>query len=361
LKTILCLTLGINSPAGRFRALQWVPYLEKQGFQVTVRHCRPSNEYVPRLFYYLRANRFYYFLNLPFIIITRILDIHDAAKYDFVFLQRPLIGQRFSFLERWLFKLNKNVIFDFDDAIFVNFDGSLNKGYEKYLNFISQQANRVVVGNSYLKAFAQSKARTVDVIPTCIDTQKYHPNLAACNGRDPNRIVLGWIGTSGNFPYLKSVRPVLRELVRKYPQVTVRIVSEHPPLPDVLGGVPFEYQKWTAGAELEDLCGFDIGIMPLEDSAWSRGKCGFKLIQYMACGKPVVASPIGANTSIVEDGENGFLVSDEAQWIEKLSLLFDNPELRRTFGQNARQKIKTLYSTETYQAKFVELFEKTIN
>jgi len=357
LKKILCLTLGKNSPAGRFRALQWVPYLKKQGYQVTIRHCRPSNEYVPRGFYYLRANRFYYFINLPFIILRRILDIRDAAEFDFVFLQRPLLGQRFKFLERWLFRLNQNVIFDFDDAIFVNFDGSRNHRYEAYLHYMNQKASRVVVGNAYLQEFAQFKAESVDVIPTCIDTEKYHPNLAACNGRDPNRVVLGWIGTSGNYPYLKSVRPVMQKLVQKYPQVTVRIVSEHPPLKEVLDGVPFEYQKWTAGAELDDLCGFDIGIMPLEDNSWSRGKCGFKLIQYMACGKPVVASPIGANTAIVDDGENGFLVTDETGWIEKLSLLLENPETRRAFGHKARRKIEAQYSTEVNQAKFIKLFE----
>ncbi len=358
MKKILFLTLERTTPATRFRVLHWLHYLETNGHQVTVRHKFP--DHLPKFIYALNLNKLYYWLRLPFIFIGRLISLRDADRYDYIFLQRPLsgrmaLGQISILLERILFSRNRNVIYDFDDAVFLDFDGEPNNTKAMQFKFIGANAQKIVAGNQYLANAAQTLNTNVQVIPTCIDTAKYYPIETT---QPKNKIVIGWIGTISNYPFLNIITDVIKAILEKYPQqVTFRVVSQHHPLDNVLPQLRYEFHKWNEETELSEINNFDIGVMPLNYNHWTLGKCGFKLIQCMACGKPVVASNVGENQNIVDDSYSGFLVETEAEWIAALSKLIENPALRAQTGENARKKIEEKYSIRAYQETFLGLFE----
>jgi len=285
--------------------------------------------------------------------ISRFFDIRDAQQFDAVFVQRPLVNDRFYFLEKYLLSLNKNIIFDFDDAFFYNFDGTLNSFVLRYAQYVLTRAQKIVVGNSYLADFARTYSDDITVIPTCIDTGKYVPIRYKTSNRKGTRITIGWMGTSVNYPFLNTLEKVFIEIKARYPGVDLRVVSEQAPPKNL----PVEYKRWSVETEISDLQSFDIGIMPLDDNPWSRGKCGFKLLQYMACGVPVVASPVGINSEIVAHGVNGYLAEGVDEWIRSLSSLVEGAQLRQDFGKRGRQNIKEEYDIKVYQDEFVNVLQ----
>jgi glycosyltransferase involved in cell wall biosynthesis len=195
----------------------------------------------------------------------------------------------------------------------------------------------VIVGNDYLGDRArQAGARRVELLPTVVDTSRYTVTLTA-----PSRpLTIGWMGSPSTATYLHFVAPVLQRMIDSYGLRVVAIGAN----PDQLRGLPFEVRSWSEELEVEEIQRFDIGIMPLPDEPFERGKCGYKLIQYMACGKPVVASAVGVNTILVRHGINGFLARTELEWLEAFECLVNDPPLRHRMGTSGRMLVECEYS-----------------
>jgi glycosyltransferase involved in cell wall biosynthesis len=250
------------------------------------------------------------------------------------------------------------VVFDFDDAIFVSYRSPSN-GYLSYLKFASKTkticriASHVMVGNPYLAEYALQVNDRVTVIPTTIDTEKYRvPERREKTGPP----VIGWTGSYSTVQHLDTMRGALKKLAEKEP-FRLRVIGtpsyECPP-------VDVQAMPWRAETELEDLSEIDIGMMPLPDDRWSKGKCGLKALQFMARGIPTICSPVGVNTDIIQDDQNGFIAGTEDEWVEKLSRLLRSAELRRRLGDAGRATVEEQYSAITQTPRVYEIFKSVL-
>jgi glycosyltransferase involved in cell wall biosynthesis len=201
------------------------------------------------------------------------------------------------------------------------------------------QPRPVITGNKYLTQYANKNTKDVLEIPTVVDFQRY----CNSNNHHAGEFVIGWIGTPITSYYLKNVFSVLQKFAHKY-KVRIKLIGfDKDQLPE-LNSTPLELINWSEETEVEEISTFSVGIMPLENDPWSHGKCGLKLIQYMGCGKPVIASPVGVNAKIVENNVNGFLANTPDEWYHFLEILYLNKEIREKMGKRNREKIMQNYS-----------------
>ncbi|MGI6385530.1 MAG: glycosyltransferase family 4 protein [Desulfomonilia bacterium] len=266
----------------------------------------------------------------------RLHTFKTLSYYDVVVIQRKLFN---AFWRILLKKYARSLVLDIDDAIMFSSDESnfhsrtrLNR-YEKMVGL----CDHIIVGNGYLRDVTCEicPSAHVTIIPTVVNLRQYPVK----DHLEKRSVVIGWIGSASTIKYLDLVQSVLREIISSHENVIFRIVSNE--FPDWEWA---EKKKWARKQEIKDVLDFDIGIMPLNDNPWTRGKCGFKLIQYMAAGLPVVASPVGANNDIVEHGHNGFLAETRSEWAKALSNLVADRDLRVSLGINGRRKIENEYS-----------------
>jgi len=251
------------------------------------------------------------------------------------------------------------MIFDFDDAVFIPYVSPSN-GHLSRLKFpgktraICRLSSHVMAGNRYLAEYARRVNPNVTVIPTTIDTDKYLPESSKPESPAP---VIGWSGSFSTVQHLNILRAPLRRLAARE-KFRLRIVGA----PDYrLDGVEVESVPWRSRTEIEDLRVIDIGMMPLPDDDWSRGKCGLKALQYMALGIPAICSPVGVNSDIIRDGVNGFLASTEDDWVEKLATLLRSAELRKRFGLAGRRTVESRYSARSQVPRVLEIFKSVAN
>jgi glycosyltransferase involved in cell wall biosynthesis len=236
-------------------------------------------------------------------------------------------------------------VVDYDDALFHQYDQHRSAWVRRLLGGkiarVMRGAHLVTAGNAYLADYARrAGAPRVEIIPTVIDLERYPP--AGVRPASDTPFTIGWIGSPSTAKYLLAIAPALAEVCAGGRGV-VRLIGAGPV---DLPGVPVEVLPWNGSTEVEELKRFDVGIMPLPDEPWERGKCGFKLIQYMACGLPVVASPIGVNMEIVEQGVNGYLAETTAEWVQALNTLLLDADLRKRMGQAGRKKVEQEYSLQ---------------
>ncbi|HVF46158.1 MAG TPA: glycosyltransferase family 4 protein, partial [Pyrinomonadaceae bacterium] len=284
-------------------------------------------------------------------------EFADLSGYDLVYIFREaaLLGP--PWFERKIARFGVPFVFDFDDAVFVSYKSPSN-GYLSYLKFpgktaeICALAAHVMVGNEYLADYSRQHNDRVSVIPTTIDTDKY--SLVE-RDRDPETLTVGWSGSFSTIQHLDTIREALQELA-KMENFRLRVIgtpSYHLP------GVDVDAIQWRSETEVEDLEKIDIGLMPLPDENWTRGKCGLKALQYMALGIPAICSPVGVNSTIIKDGENGFLADGKAEWIEKIRSLLHSTEMRRKLGLAGRETVERAYSARAVAPKVLELFRST--
>lgn len=281
--------------------------------------------------------------------------LFTAYRYDYIFIHReasPLGPPIFEFI---LIKLlRKKVVYDFDDAIWIPDTGKQNlisnwlKAYWK-VRFICKWCYKISAGNAYLAAFASQYAGSVAKVPTCVDTERFHNVL---KDQHTNRVVVGWTGSHSTMKYLEMLLPVLSE-VAKENDIDVLIISNTLPTFELQN---LHFKPWNEASEVEDLARMNIGLMPLESDTWSEGKCGFKLIQYLAIGIPAIASPIGVNKEIIEEGINGYLATSESEWKGGIEKLIHDSTLRSEMGRNGRLKIVENYSIQANSDSFISLF-----
>ncbi len=282
--------------------------------------------------------------------------IFKLRKFDYIFIHREATHIGPPIIEWIIAKiLRKKYIYDFDDAIWLPNYSEGNSKFHRLkaywkVKYCIKWAHRIAAGNAYLANYAKQFNANVYVLPTTIDTENYH-NVRCNHQKTP--IVIGWTGTHTTMQYLHSIVPVLKEMESKYP-IEIQIISNEKPQLDLNSLV---YVKWKKDTEIEDLSKFSIGIMPLEDTIWAEGKCGFKGLQYMALEIPTIMSAVGVNNTIVESGKNGLLVSNEEEWKTAFIRLIEDENLRMKMGFAGRQRVVDHYSILANKTLFLSLFD----
>jgi glycosyltransferase involved in cell wall biosynthesis len=291
--------------------------------------------------------------------VRRYLLLLQASRYDFIFIHREMTPAGPPIAEWILAKLlRKKIIFDFDDAIWLT-DKTDESAFKRILRWrskvhsICKWSYKISCGNSYLAAYAKQFNPNVFIIPTTIDTVNLHTRPASDKSSGEN-ITIGWTGSRSTLKYLEELILVLQALEKKYPEVGYLIIAdENPNLP--LKNMTF--RSWKKETEIRDLAAIDIGIMPLPDDAWTKGKCGFKALQYMAMSIPAVVSPVGVNREIVQNGVEGYWCTSHQEWFARLEELIMNTEQRKEMGKCGRQKVVERYSVVSNSANFLSLFQ----
>ncbi len=287
--------------------------------------------------------------------LKRLRLLGKINKGDFVFVHREAVPVGPAWFESIVRNIvEAKVIYDFDDAIWLKNTSSSNKGWARLKSYkkikrICGYAEKVVVGNQFLADYASQFNKHVQIIPTVVDAERYH-NRTVDHSKRP--LVIGWTGSHSTLPYLEELVPVIKDLQREY-EFEFHVISDARP--------PFEmesmkYVKWDADKEIDQLLQFNIGVMPLKDNDWSRGKCGFKAIQYLSLGIPAVVSPVGVNEHIVTNNENGLLCATENDWRARLADLLVNPNEIERLGAKARSSIIGKFTRKGNSANFIHLF-----
>lgn len=349
----LCLHRPGRSPSQRFRFEQYPAYLEANGYR-----CRFSwllNEQDDK-FFYSRGKLFPKGWIVLKSVLKRLIETWHASDYDIVFVQREAFMLGTAFFEKKFSKKTK-LVFDFDDSIWLQNISEANRMFSIFKDAaktekIIRVAHLVVAGNRYLADFAKQFNPNVVIIPTTIDTDLYKPVLKT----PEEKICIGWSGSITTIEHMETKLYALAEVKKKYGQkVYFKIIGDGKYNSGLLQtkGLP-----WIKDTEVEDMSEFDIGIMPLPDTEWAKGKCGLKGLQYMALGIPTVMSPVGVNAEIISDGENGFLAASDEEWVAKLSLLIESFELRKKLGEAGRKTVEEKYSVCANRRLYLDYFNR---
>ncbi len=340
--------LGASS---RLRMLQYAPLLEAEGISVAQAPFF-DEAYLTRLYAgrptagsAMRA------------FLRRIRDLRRQGAADLVWLEKEALPWLPWPVERLLGATRAPVVVDYDDAVFHRYDrhesAAVRRVLGRKIDRVMAHAAAVTAGNEYLADRARlAGAQRVEPVPTVVDTARYHPREAPGPDAQP---VIGWIGSPSTWTEFGA--PLLRllaEVVARHGAAFHAIGAPAPARPPP----GFAFLPWYEETEIDRIRALDIGIMPLSDTPWARGKCGYKLIQYMACGLPVVASPVGVNRTIVEDGVNGFLAETDAEWHAALGRLLADPDLRRRMGAAGRRKVETDYALDRQGPRLAALFRE---
>ncbi len=332
-------------PSSRLRVYQYLPYLESSGIRTRVIPAIPEPWFSR---YYYSSSSWDRVLQYSQEFVRSLWRLVLSSKYDLVFIQKGILTTSIRGFDALLKKFNSRLIFDLDDAIYgrsiVEFQKPFLKCFQdpEQTQKLSSRCRAVIAGNHYLKELALSYNRNVFVIPTPVDTNRFSPKENRL-AHKPKNIVIGWIGTPDGIHYVRLLEKVFQELAAKYP-IRVKLVTRKKGAVYSIPGVPTEIVDWSYENEVREMQEFDIGVMPLPSTEWVKGKCGLKLLQYMALELATVSSRLGTNCEIVEDGVDGFLASDAKEWVERLSQLIENVELRKTMGEAAREKALAKYS-----------------
>ena len=349
MKILFFTKYGTSGASSRYRTFQYLPFLRKHGIDLDINELF-SNSDLARL--YIKGT--YGFLRLVKSFIRRLFVFPLLKKYDLIIIEYELFPYLPSFFEYLLKLCKKKYILDYDDAIFHNYDMNPNLIIRlllrnKIRNVIKNSA-AVITGNTYLFEYASRCNNNVKLIPTVINYNNY---LNITLNEQKNDFIIGWVGSPTSSKYLIPLIDVFLRLDPKLFKLKFIGVDEN--VKPLFKDLPVEWVKWSKDSEIEEIKTFSVGIMPLEDSPWTRGKCGFKLIQYMACGIPVIASPVGANKEIVIHGVNGFLAESKEEWHAYFLKLFNEKELREKLGKKGLNLVKNKYSLKKTSIEYREL------
>lgn len=342
-----------EAPSQRFRFEQYFKILNKQGWQYKV---------VPfwgnRTWRILYESGHYYQKSIGLFKgwLKRVALLFQLSKYEFIFLHREALPFGPAVYEWLLSKVfKKKIIYDFDDAIWIANASEENKfiaqlKWHSKIKRICSMANKISCGNEFLIEFAKNYNDDVIHNPTTVDTDDYHNIIKGTSEEIP---VIGWTGTHSTLPFLNSFISVLRKLEQNQ-TFTFLVISDKNPDYDLND---LQTINWDKDTEIKDLLKIDIGVMPMPDNDWTRGKCGLKILQYMALGIPPLASPVGVNTKIIDHGINGFICESDSDWEKYISQLIQDKELRTSMGEKARGKVISDYAVSSNASNFLDLFK----
>lgn len=341
-----------EAPSQRFRFEQYFEYLRDSGFEIEQYPFLDDKTWKTL---YAEGKIFRKILGVLRSFARRKLLLFKLRKADYIFIHREAAHLGPPFYEWFIAKvLRRKYIYDFDDAIWLPNYSETNarfhrlKAYWK-VKYCIKWAHQVSAGNQYLADYALKYNKNIRVIPTTIDTEGHH-NILCDHTSVP--VTIGWTGTHTTMHYLNEIIPVLETLEQKY-NFKLIVISNEKPSFELKS---LEFIKWKKETEIQDLARIQIGIMPLRHDIWSEGKCGFKGLQYMSLGMATIMSPVGVNTQIIQDGENGFIASTQVEWKEKLELLLNDQNLRENLGKAGRKTILEKYSVIANQKNYLELF-----
>jgi glycosyltransferase involved in cell wall biosynthesis len=348
-----------EAPSQRFRFEQYIAILERNNYRVKVK----SFLFLGTWRMFSSTGNVASKLKLVAIgFVNRVKTLLTSPMYDFVFIHREVAPIGPPVFEWILAKiLRRRIIYDFDDAIWLT-DRTAESLILKLFKWrskvgaICRWSYKVSCGNAYLCDFARQFNTNVIFNPTTLDTENLHnPDLYPHIHQTSEKIRIGWTGSYSTLKYISIIESVLKKILVRYPSVEFIVIADKKP--DLQELCTWRFIQWNSNSEIVDLLQFDIGVMPLPDDEWAKGKCGFKALQYMSLCFPVVASPVGVNTQIIKPGINGFLCSTDAEWENALSVLIESPDLRKKMGRNGRQTILDHYSVISNSDNFLCLFE----
>lgn len=336
--------------SSRVRMYQYLPALRSAGIEVTVSPLFDA-DYVRALYAKRTA-----WMAMARGYARRVGAQVAAAAFDAVWIEKELLPWLPPAVER--LRGTPRVIVDYDDAVFHRYDmhrvGLVRRLLGRRIDTVMRRADLVTAGNRYLAERAQhAGCARVEQLPTVVDLSRYVPRTP---GNADKPLVIGWIGSPSTAQYLRPLAPVIERLRDRMAIQAIAVGAR----PDQVAGTPFQAVPWNEQAEGAQVAAFDIGVMPLPDEPWERGKCGYKLIQYMACGIPVVASPVGVNAEIVTPGVNGALAETPEEWLAALSHLADDPALRVRQGAQGRRRVEEWYSLQAQVPRLVTMLQETV-
>lgn len=347
-----------RSPSQRYRYEQYIPFLEENGFQCETSYIISEKD--DKIFYGA-GNYFGKFKILLKSHWHRWQELKHSKDYDIIFVQREAFMTGTWLYEKKYAQSTAKLVFDFDDAIWIPQISTGNKRLSFLKNFDKTQeiirlSDLVIAGNEYLANYARQFNPNTAIIPTTVDTDEHHrldfPN------KPKDKICIGWSGSFSTLPHFETAEPALKIIQDKYPnKVYFKIMGDGTYYNESLQTQGIAWKKET---EVQELSEIDIGIMPLPDDEWAKGKCGMKSLLYMAVEATSVISPVGVNTEIIQDGENGFLASTTEEWVAKLSELIENPEHIPKFGKKGRETVIERYSVLSQREKYVEMLKNLI-
>jgi glycosyltransferase involved in cell wall biosynthesis len=350
MKVLVLAKYGARAASTRYRFLQYFPALKKAGIDVTM-SVLLDDQYLAQK---LDADR------VPIWsaargFARRLRALLNASAFDVIVVHCEIFPYLPAWVEQFLRWRRIPYIVDFDDAIFHNYDLHRSRLVRHFLGHKFARALAgsalVIAGNEYLASYAKRSNERVETLPTVVDVERYRPGP---RDRAGEPFTVGWMGSPSTAPYLSEIETALRRFFSSHAGRLVLVGSGAVPL----SGLPLEVHRWSEAKELEELIDFDVGIMPLPDTPWTRGKCGFKLVQYMAVGLPVVASPVGVNSTLVEHGVDGYLASSSAEWLNALAALAEDRSLRSAMGDTGRVKIERQYSLQATAPRLVALLKE---
>lgn len=351
LKVILFSRYSRLGPSTRLRSLQYLDELEQRGIDVDVHELFPDS-YLEGLYgarpqaTKYTAWRYYG---------RRIADLFRGTRHDLAWIEGELFPYLPYGLEAALSRGARPYVVDYDDALFHKYDLSPSPVVRgvlgRKIDRVMARSACVIAGNPYLAARAeQARAGRVEIIPTVVDEQRY----ATVSHGQREQPVIGWIGSPATEHYALDIRDVLLRACAGG-AARLLLVGARPEAAAQFEGIDVEVAPWSEDTEAVQIARMDVGIMPLRDGPWERGKCGYKIIQYMACGLPVVASPVGVNPDIVRHGDNGFLAANDEDWYHSLRRLIDSPLLRERQGRAGRRRVEDDYSLASQAPRLADV------
>ncbi len=340
----------------RYRVKQFFPYLNSNGVECIFRPFMSSGCY--RILYkngYLIRKSF----NMLKGLFRRGCEFINSSRVDIIFVHLEASPLGIPVFESLFSYAKKPLIYDLDDAIYMRNISSANKlacflKNPTKISEIIKISNHVIVCNDYLGQYARKFNQNITMIPTSVNTDTFKArDYGKSNGK---KVVIGWIGSHSTARYLTQLRGVFETLAKRY-DFTLKIIGSDKKdyFPNIRNVV---YSDWSLETDIMDFQSLDIGIYPLPDDEWVKGKTGFKTVQYMSVGVPCVVSRVARNIEIVKDGINGFLASCDEEWVDKIACLIENPELRKQIGLSGRESAEEQFSVKVNAPKYLDLFRK---
>ena len=340
---IAAITQGKNSPAARFRIRQCIPYLYSQ--EIHAREFYPPIPKNKKIRIGNLRQRYLFPVSSLFFATKVLSDIPFLLKtnaFDATWLNREILPR--INLEKYL---KQPLFFDVDDSIWIS--------DREHIKKIALHSKVIIAGNQYIADWFSQYNPNVEVVPTSIDLARF-----ISKQNTDTTFVIGWTGSSDNLKYLYGIEDALGEFLDNHPDSYLKVICDTLPAFQKIKREKLIYRKWSPGTEVSELEDISAGIMPLEDNEWTRGKCSFKMLQYMAMEKPVVVSPVGMNREVTDDGEAGFFAGNPGQWYESLEYLYKHREKAQNMGQTGLDIVRKKYSTEVVSFKLAEIFKKNL-